>query len=98
MTRPELIQNLRELIFKAAPDPELAVAIKKCSPDEALDSLMPFSSVIILGVVVALEDAFSLRITSEDFKVLAEKEITLSRLALLIEQLQRKSQTSGVAS
>ena len=39
--------------------------MRDCSADEPLDAIIPFSSLILLGVVVAVEDRYGIRITRE---------------------------------
>jgi hypothetical protein len=45
---------------RAAPDPALAAPVSDCHEDELLDNIIPFSYVILLGVVVAVEDRFGI--------------------------------------
>ena len=42
-----------------------ALPVRDCSEDEPLDAIIPFSSLILLGVVVAVEDRYKIRITRE---------------------------------
>ena len=49
----DVIAELRELIVTSAPDPTKALAVRTCGPDEPLDGIIPFSSVIVLGTVIA---------------------------------------------
>jgi len=91
-----LIAELRELIVGAAPQPELAQAVLTCDAAAPLDRLMPFSSVIILGVLVAIEDRFGIVTTKSDLKTAVAGGATLERLAEMIrarlsESAPRKS-------
>ena len=51
--------------MRAAPDVNAALPVRDCSEDEPLDAIIPFSSLILLGVVVAVEDRYGIRITRE---------------------------------
>ena len=42
--------------MRAAPDENAALPVRNCSADEPLDAIIPFSSLILLGVVVAVEE------------------------------------------
>lgn len=52
--------------------------------------MIPFSSVILLGVVVAVEDRYAIRVTRESLANACTGGTTLRKLALMIEQLQGK--------
>lgn len=84
-TSQPLITELRELILRAAPQPELAQGVLTCGDSEPLDRLMPFSSVIILGVIVAIEDRYRITATKVDIRQILSEGVTLQRLAELIE-------------
>jgi acyl carrier protein len=84
-----VVDQLRELIIAAAPDPTQAVAVRRCSADAVLDGVIPFSSVIALGVIVAIEDHFGVVITRDALRVAFAGGVTLQKLALMIEQLSR---------
>lgn len=86
-----IISDLRELIVKAAPDPAQAVKVRECSEDELLDAIIPFSSLILLGVVVAVEDHYAIRITRESLMNACTGGTTLRKLALMIESLQGRA-------
>jgi len=75
------------LIVRAAPDVNAALPVRDCSPDEPLDNVIPFSSLILLGVVVAIEDRYSVRVTREQLARACESGTTLRRLADMIENL-----------
>jgi len=77
------------LIIKAAPDPGQAQQVRNCSEDELLDAIIPFSSVILLGVVVAVEDHYAIHITRESLTSTCTGGTTLHKLALMIETLQQ---------
>jgi len=79
------VQELRRLIVRAAPDPRLAVPVETCPEDQPLDAVVPFSSVIVLGVVVAIEDRWGLRITKAMLARALEGGATLRKLAALVE-------------
>ncbi|HYY57848.1 MAG TPA: hypothetical protein VE842_10990 [Pyrinomonadaceae bacterium] len=55
-----------------------------------LDNVIPFSSVILLGVVVAVEDRFGVRVTREQLTRVCADGSSLRKLALMIEDLQDK--------
>ena len=76
------------MIVKAAPDPEQAGQVRNCSEDELLDAIIPFSSVILLGVVVAVEDHYAIRITRESLMNVCNGGTTLRKLAVMVQSLQ----------
>ena len=84
----DLVRRLRELIVESAPDPQVARPILECSVDTAIDSVIPFSSLIVLGTIVAVEHHFDIRVSKEAWKQSQEQEPTLRRLAGLIEELR----------
>jgi len=53
-----------------------------------LDAIIPFSSVILLGVVGAVEDRYRIRVTRESLTEASSGGTTLHKLALMIEKLQ----------
>jgi len=59
--------------------------VRDCSPDEPLDSIIPFSSLILLGVVVAIEDRYGIRVTREQLARAYETGTSLRHLANMIE-------------
>ena len=73
--------------MRAAPDPEQAEQVRNCGEDELLDAIIPFSSVILLGVVVAVEDRYAIRITRDSLMNTCSGGTTLRKLALMIESL-----------
>jgi acyl carrier protein len=75
------------LIIRAAPDVNAALPVSDCSPDEPLDSIIPFSSLILLGVVVAIEDRYGIRVTRAQLARACQSGTTLRRLADMIEEL-----------
>lgn len=79
------IDELRELIVAAAPDPALAEPVRACGEDIPLDSIVPFSSLIVLGVVVAVEDAYGIRVTNAMLQTALGGGATLRKLATMIE-------------
>lgn len=76
---------MRELIVRAAPDPALAAPVTHCHEDELLDNVIPFSSVILLGVVVAVEDRFGIVVTREQLERACNGGSSLRKLAHMIE-------------
>jgi hypothetical protein len=83
-----LVAELRELIVASAPDPARAVAVRTCGSDEPLDGIIPFSSVIVLGTVIAVEDHFGVTVRHADLaRALEGGAVTLSRLAAMVERL-----------
>ncbi|HET6977711.1 MAG TPA: hypothetical protein VFI24_15380 [Pyrinomonadaceae bacterium] len=75
------------MILRAAPDVNAALPVRDCSEDEPLDAIIPFSSVILLGVVVAVEDRYRIRITREQLARASVSGTSLRRLAEMIEEL-----------
>ena len=73
--------------MRAAPDVNAALPVRDCSADEPLDAIIPFSSVILLGVVVAIEDRYDIRVTREQLARACANNTTLRRLADMIEAL-----------
>ena len=63
--------------------------VRSCSADEPLDAIIPFSSVILLGVVVAVEDRYGVRITREQLARACARGTNLRRLADMIEELRK---------
>jgi len=75
------------LILRAAPDVNAALPVRDCSEDEPLDAIMPFSSLILLGVVVAVEDRYRIRITREQLARASVSGTNLRQLAEMIEEV-----------
>ena len=73
------------MIISAAPDVNAAMPVRDCSPDEPLDGIIPFSSLILLGVVVAIEDRYGIRVTREQLGRASERGTSLRKLADMIE-------------
>jgi acyl carrier protein len=73
---------------RAAPDPALAAPVAHCHADEPLDNVIPFSSLILLGVVVAVEDRFGVVVTREQLSRACEGGSSLRKLAHMIEAQQ----------
>jgi acyl carrier protein len=86
---PDLVRELRELIVASAPDPAQAAPVQTCSADEPLDGIIPFSSVIVLGTVIAVEDRFGITVKRTDLARVLAGGVTLMRLATMIEELRR---------
>jgi len=63
-----------------------ALPVRDCSEDEPLDAIIPFSSVILLGVVVAVEDRYGIRITREQLARGCASGTNLRQLANMIEE------------
>ena len=81
-----VVERLRALIVASAPEPESASVVMHCSPDAPLDGIIPFSSVIVLGTVVAIEAEFGVRVTADAIREAAVSGTSLSSLARLILQ------------
>jgi acyl carrier protein len=75
------------LIIRAAPDVNAAMPVRDCSADEPLDAIIPFSSVILLGLVVAIEDRYKFRVTRDQLGHACQNGTTLRTLAIMIENL-----------
>lgn len=71
--------------MRAAPDVNAAKPVSNCSPDEPLDAIIPFSSLILLGVVVAIEDRYGVRVTREQLGRACQSGTSLRTLADMIE-------------
>jgi hypothetical protein len=79
------IDDLRKLVVAAAPDSALALPVEECPEDQPLDGVIPFSSVIVLGVVVAIEDRYRMRVTKEMLAKAVAGGVTLRSLATMID-------------
>ena len=86
--RDNELDGLRRLIVEAAPDPAAAAPVAGCGEDEPLDTLIPFSSLIVLGVVVAIEDRYRVKVTREALAQVARGGITLRKLARMLDVLR----------
>jgi hypothetical protein len=80
-----MIDELRRLIVDAAPDRAQAAPVLACSEDQLLDQVIPFSSVIVLGVIVAVEDRYAIRVTKQMLSRALSDGVTLRKLAQMIE-------------
>jgi len=89
------VDDMRALIVAAAPDPAQARPVERCGPDELLDRVIPFSSVIVLGVVVAVEDRYGVRVTRKMLARALEGGATLNRLVAMIETARREAPVAG---
>lgn len=85
-----MIEVLRRLIAESAPDPAQAEPVLRCGEDEPLDAVIPFSSLIILGTVVAIEDELQVRVTKHDVARAAQGGVTLRRLAAMVEEIRAR--------
>ncbi len=94
MKKPDYISILRELIITSAPDPKLAAPARDCHPDRPLDEIIPFSSVIVLGTIVAVEDYFRVRVTRNVFQEACADGATLNKLARMLARLHREGSGS----
>lgn len=79
------ISELRNLIVAVAPEPALARPALLCGVDTALDSMIPFSSVIVLGLIVAVEDTYGICVTKQMLAQALRGGATLRTLAQMIE-------------
>ena len=79
------------MIVRAAPDEVAALPVRSCSEDEPLDAIIPFSSLILLGVVVAVEDRYGIRITRDQLAHACASGTNLRRLAVMIDDLRTSS-------
>jgi hypothetical protein len=82
-----VVEQLRHLIVTAAPDPVQAAAVRRCPPDVPLDAVMPFSSVMALGVIVAVEDRFAISVTPDAARAAFAGGATLEKLAAMVQRL-----------
>jgi hypothetical protein len=83
-----IIDELRELIVASAPDPAQAEPVRTCRADEPLDAVIPFSSVIVLGTVIAVEDRYGITVRRADLKQALTGGVTLAKLAAMVEALR----------
>lgn len=90
-----VVGQLRTLIVATAPDPAQAAAVRTCPTDVPLDTIMPFSSVIALGVIVAVEDRFGIVVTRPALQRAFAGGATLEKLARMIEQLRGEKAWEG---
>jgi len=88
----ELIATLRRLIAESAPDPAQAAPVLTVADDVPLDTVIPFSSLIVLGTVVAIEDELGIRVTRHDVARAAGagEGATLRRLAAMVEEIRAR--------
>jgi len=91
------IAELRQLIVEAAPDRAQAEPALTCAEDEQLDGVIPFSSVIVLGVVVAVEDTYRIRVTKQMLQSALAGGATLRKLAVMIDQARPDKAGAGGA-
>ena len=84
----DLVAELRELIVTSAPDPAQAAPVRTCGADEPLDGVIPFSSVIVLGTVIAVEDRFGITVRRADLARALAGGVTLARLAAMVTELR----------
>jgi hypothetical protein len=90
-----IVGELRALILESAPEPERARAVLDCSADEALDAVIPFSSLIVLGTIVAVEDHFHVRVTKTVWQQVNEGAPTLRRLACVVQTLRAEAEATA---
>jgi hypothetical protein len=86
-----MIATLRRLIVDSAPDPAQAAPALTCDVDVPLDDVIPFSSLIVLGAVVAIEDELDIRVTRADVERAARGGATLRRLAAMVGEIQARA-------
>ena len=84
-----MIDELRKLIVDAAPDPAQAQPVMTCDADQPLDAIIPFSSVIVLGVVVAVEDTYGVQVTKAMMMEALAGGVTLRKLANMLGKTHR---------
>lgn len=82
---PVAVDELRRLIVEAAPDPALAAPALTCGEHAPLDDAIPFTSLIVLGVIIAVEDRFAIRVTKQMLAGALAGGVTLRKLAQMIE-------------
>jgi hypothetical protein len=95
LSQQELVAELRRLIVRAAPDAARAAPVLGLDADEPLDLAIPFSSLIVLGAVVAIEDRFALRIPRRKLAEAVGGGATLNRLAAMVAELQAAAAAGG---
>jgi len=90
-----VVGQLRTLILAASPEPAQAAAVRSCPANAPLDTVMPFSSVMALGVIVAVEDRFGIVVTRPALQAAFAGGATLEKLAVMIEQLRGERAREG---
>ncbi|MDB6017514.1 MAG: hypothetical protein JWR19_2003 [Pedosphaera sp.] len=85
---PDAVNELRELILRSAPDPAQAAPVRNCPAEEPLDAIIPFSSLIVLGLIVAVEDRYKITVTRKALARACAGGATLAGLAGMIGELQ----------
>lgn len=83
-----LISELRELIVAASPDPVQAAPVREIGANQPLDEAIPFSSIIVVGTIVALEAHYDLHVTRAVLAEALDGGVTLAKLARMVEELQ----------
>lgn len=87
----EIVARLRRLIAESAPDPAQAAPVMTVGDDVPLDTVIPFSSLIVLGTVVAIEDELGIKVTRHDVARAGQGEgPTLRRLAAMVEEIRSR--------
>jgi hypothetical protein len=87
----ELVARLRRLIAESAPDPAQAAPVLTCAADAPLDEVIPFSSLIVLGTVVAIEDELRIKVTRADVTRAAVGGASLHSLAVMVEEIRGRA-------
>lgn len=87
----EMIATLRRLIVDSAPDPDQAAPALTIGEDRPLDEVIPFSSLIVLGTVVAIEDELKIKVTRADVERASREGPTLRRLAAMVEEIRARA-------
>lgn len=82
-----LIDELRGLIVRAAPDQARAQPVLDLGPDVPINTAIPFDSLIILGFVVAVEDRYQVRVDRATLARVAGGTPTLRSLAAAVTAL-----------
>ncbi len=73
LTRSEITEKLKDILLFA--DPNSAEVIKKADESSVLSTDLGFSSVSVLYMVIAIEEAFSIEfegVTMSDFETLGD--------------------------
>ena len=86
--KANLVDELRRLIVDVAPEAEGVDAVLSCPPEQPLDELMRFSSLAVLGVVVAIEDRYAIHVKRNDIEPALKTGASLASLAGMVHRLR----------
>jgi len=85
-----MVEEIRRLIVNASPDETTARPVLTCDDNQPLDEVIPFSSLIWTGTLVALEGRYKIRITRKDLENLTPP-LSLRQIAGLVSDLENRT-------